>query len=207
MARELQSRSALAELSYLPPQTPSSKPAYPHSPNTPAANLRDFQGSLPQLSTLPQERRASAHRAVRETHLQHRYRTRSEALDTCGNKSGGRQPAVGIGIALATALPLTHGRPPTVRAPNAGAVAAANPRGADAPPLLVNARISSEMRGCDLQRRFVSHGGLTPPLLTGDCAAWRFSKRSSSSGNVGMVVGSYKSPGRRLVSPRHLPSG
>jgi hypothetical protein len=62
MARELQSSSALAELSYLPPQTPSSKPAYPHSPNTPAANLRDFQGSLPQLSTLPQERRASARR-------------------------------------------------------------------------------------------------------------------------------------------------
>jgi hypothetical protein len=29
-------------------------------------------------------------------------------------KSGGRQPAVVIGIAVATALPLTHGRPPTV---------------------------------------------------------------------------------------------
>ena len=62
MARELQSSSALAELSYLSRQTPSSKPAYPHSPNTPPANLRDFQGSLPQLSTLPQERRASARR-------------------------------------------------------------------------------------------------------------------------------------------------
>jgi hypothetical protein len=31
---------------------------------------------------------------VRQTQLQHRYRTRSEALVTCGNKSGGRQPAV-----------------------------------------------------------------------------------------------------------------
>jgi hypothetical protein len=30
-------------------------------------------------------------------------------------------------------------------------------------------RISSQLCGCDLQRRFVSHGGLTPPALTLQC--------------------------------------
>jgi hypothetical protein len=34
---------------------------------------------------------------VAETHLQHRYRSRPGTLVTCGDKSGGRQPAVGVG--------------------------------------------------------------------------------------------------------------
>jgi hypothetical protein len=34
---------------------------------------------------------------VAETHLQHRYRSRPGTLVTCGDKSGGRQPAVGGG--------------------------------------------------------------------------------------------------------------
>jgi len=57
------------------------------------------------------------------THLQHRYRSRPGTLVTCGDKSGGRQPAVGVGNAFATALPLTHGRLPRVRVPITGAFA------------------------------------------------------------------------------------
>jgi hypothetical protein len=117
----------------------------------------------------------------------------------------GRQPAVarvGVGNALATALPLTHGRPPSgacadcrcsrVQRRREGPTVvptpafrdfqslcsrAGLPRGADAPPLLVNARISSEMRGCDLQRRFVSHGGLTAPALVLRCERLPAKKR------------------------------
>jgi hypothetical protein len=40
--------------------------------------------------TPEKERRASARRGVPETHLQHRYRTRSGTLVSRGNRSGGR---------------------------------------------------------------------------------------------------------------------
>jgi hypothetical protein len=39
------------------------------------------------------------------------------------------------------------------------------PRGAYAPRSWLHPRVSSRMRGCALQRRFVCHGGLTPPAL------------------------------------------
>jgi hypothetical protein len=61
--------------------------------------------------THTQERRASARRGCWETHLQHRYRSRPGTLVTCGDKSGERQPAVDVGNALATALPLSYGSP------------------------------------------------------------------------------------------------
>jgi hypothetical protein len=54
--------------------------------------------------TSGQERRASASRGVPETHLQHGYRTRSGTLVSRGNKSGGRQPAVGLQTASAMAM-------------------------------------------------------------------------------------------------------
>jgi hypothetical protein len=86
-------------------------------------------------------------------------------LVTCGDKSGGRQPAVGVGNALATALPLTHGRPPRVRVPIAGAVALIVTTGADAPRSCV-----ARMHVCwgftiSGAGALANHGGLTPPLL------------------------------------------
>jgi hypothetical protein len=47
------------------------------------------------------------------------------------------------------------------------ACAECTPRGAYAPRSWLHPRVSSRMRGCALQRRFVCHGGLTPPAL--DC--------------------------------------
>jgi len=80
------------------------------------------------------ERRASARRGVRETHLQHRYSTRSGTLVSCGNKSGGRQPAVGVQTASAMAM---HGISRFELA------CGLTPRGAYAPRSCVAARTSA----------------------------------------------------------------
>jgi hypothetical protein len=116
-------------------------------------------------------------------------RSRPGTLVTCGDKSGGRQPAVGVGNALATALPLTHGRPsgavpiggrsrvqrrrerPTVVPTRAAVIftslcsRAANPRGANAPRSCV-----ARMHVCwgftiSGAGALANHGGLTPPAL------------------------------------------
>jgi hypothetical protein len=103
---------------------------------------------------------------VRQTQLQHRYRTRSEALVTCGNKSGGREPAVGIGIALgavrseccsATSEHTTKigGRQPAVGIGNALAKALPQSRG----------RLLSVCSQALVPSRQRTHGGLTPPAL------------------------------------------
>jgi hypothetical protein len=39
---------------------------------------------------------------VQQTRLQHRYRTRSRILVVCKDRSGGRQPAVGVSMVIAT---------------------------------------------------------------------------------------------------------
>jgi hypothetical protein len=68
-----------------------------------------------------------------------RIEQRSATTDYA-TKSGGREPAVVIGIALTTALPLTHGRPPTVPVPVAGAFASRLTTGAYAPRSCVAVR-------------------------------------------------------------------
>jgi hypothetical protein len=78
-------------------------------------------------------------------------------------KSGGRQPAVVSKNASAMAGDFR------------GVITFATARPASAPRLAYASRSwlyagsSSYMHGCDLQRCFVSHGGLTPPALTLQC--------------------------------------
>jgi hypothetical protein len=87
-------------------------------------------------------------------------------------RSGGREPAVGIGIALATTLPLTHGRPPTVRAPIAGAVAAANPRGAYAPRSCCIANVCRRKNDfCDARTHIHKSGGRQPAVGIANASA------------------------------------
>jgi hypothetical protein len=79
------------------------------------------------------------------------------------HKSGGREPAVVSKNASATAGDFR------------GVITFARARPASAPRLAYASRYwlhvgsSSYMHGCDLQRCFVSHGGLTPPALTLQC--------------------------------------
>jgi hypothetical protein len=75
-------------------------------------------------------------------------------------RSGGREPAVGVSIALARALPLSHAGPPRVCMRMAGAFALS---GTAKGRLLYQRRLSvifsrcARVQGC--------HGGLTPPAL------------------------------------------
>jgi hypothetical protein len=113
---------------------------------------------------------------VRQTQLQHRYRTRSEALDTCGNKSGGRQPAVARETHLQRRFRKVAGdcrRCAHRRWCSRGS----EPTGGLRPPLLVarthivgDARLRSATAFC-LTR------GLTPPALVLRCERLSAKKR------------------------------
>jgi hypothetical protein len=75
-------------------------------------------------------------------------------------KSGGREPAVGVSIALARALPLSHAGPPRVCVRMAGAFALS---GSAKGRLLYQRRLCVIFSRC--ARVQGSHGGLTPPAL------------------------------------------
>ncbi len=101
-----------------------------------------------------------------ETHLQHRYRMRSQTIVSCGNRSGGRQPTV-VGNAPATPIPHTVANTRLVPK-HEGRSSARRGRGkhvcADASVL-----VRQTADGVWGNRRCIgvnsSHGGLTPPAL------------------------------------------
>jgi hypothetical protein len=102
-----------------------------------------------------QERRSSARHGSQYQRCATTIEYRS-ATDERTTKSGGRQPAV-----LCTRWSVAHG----VRQITCKHVSRTT--GGLRPRSWLHPRVSSRMRGCALQRRFVCHGGLTPPAL--DC--------------------------------------
>jgi hypothetical protein len=100
----------------------------------PAPALRDFQ-SLCSRAGLP--RGAYAPRSCVAAERPSAKKRLLRCTNAHPAKSGGRQPAVGVSIALATALPLSHARPPTVYVRIAVAFALIVATGGLRPPLLV----------------------------------------------------------------------
>jgi hypothetical protein len=95
---------------------------------------------------------------VRQTRLQHRYRTRSQTLVSCRNMRGARQPAVGVGNSFAQTQACLFGGPPTVCVRIAVAFASSG---------AARGRVLYQRRLCVIFSRCArvqgSHGGLTPP--------------------------------------------
>jgi hypothetical protein len=76
------------------------------------------------------------------------------------------------------------------------------PRGAYAPRSWLHPRVSSRMRGCALQRRFVCHGGLTPPALVLRCECLPTKKRVLRCTNAHPVKSGGREPA--VVRKRRL---
>ena len=113
------------------------------------------------------ERRASARRGVRETYLQHRYRTRLPTLVSSGNGSGVGQPAVGVVNTSAQTQACLFGGPPTVCGVIAVAFALIVTTGGLRPPLLCCVanvcRRNNDFRDAQIHVRLKS-GGREPAV-------------------------------------------
>jgi hypothetical protein len=110
------------------------------------------------------------------TRLQYRYSTRSGTLVSCGDRSGGREPAVGVGNSIAQIQACLFRGPPTVCGGIAVALALIVTTGGLRPPLLCWCTNACRRKNdfCDAQTH-VRPGavGVSPP--------WVFGKRACNT--------------------------